>query len=139
MGFVNRVASVFPTLKTQLRIAHIPYTTIQFVNKNLKISAIYALMFTMLSFFVLKKANIPVFFLVLAYMIFFALMFQYSLAGVKAKIKKRELSEKKRYKRYYGVDYLDKKLYNYVIDTTKLNPNEVVGKIIKFVKTKKKN
>lgn len=90
MGFVNRVASVFPTLKTQLRIAHIPYTTIQFVNKNLKISAIYALMFTALSFFVLKKANLPLFFLVLAYMIFFVLMFQYSLAGVKAKIKKRE-------------------------------------------------
>lgn len=90
MGFVNRVASVFPTLKTQLRIAHIPYTTIQFVNKNLKISAIYALMFTALSFFVLKKAKLPLFFLVLAYLIFFVLMFQYSLAGVKAKIKKRE-------------------------------------------------
>src|SRR3989344_5980652 len=90
MGFVNRVASVFPTLKTQLRIAHIPYTTIQFVNKNLKTSAIYALVFTALFFFVLKKANLPLFFLVLAYMIFFVLMFQYSLIGVKAKIKKRE-------------------------------------------------
>ena len=90
MGFVNRVASVFPTLKTQLRIAHIPYTTIQFVNKNLKTSAIYALMFTALFFFVLKKANLPLFFLVLAYLIFFVLMFQYSLVVVKAKIKKRE-------------------------------------------------
>ena len=90
MGFVNRVASVFPTLKTQLRIAHIPYTTIQFVNKNLKISAIYALMFTVLFFFVLKKSKLPLFFLVLAYLVFFVLMFQYSLMGVKAKIKKRE-------------------------------------------------
>ena len=71
MGVVNRVASVFPTLKTQLRIAHIPYTTIQFVNKNLKVSAIYAFMFTILFFFVLKKANLPLFFLVLAYLIFF--------------------------------------------------------------------
>lgn len=51
-------------------------------------------------------------------------------------IRKREESEKKRYKRYYGVDYLDKKLYNHVIDTTNLTPNQVVDDIIKFVKSK---
>ncbi len=51
-------------------------------------------------------------------------------------VKKREESEKKRYKKYYGVDYLDKKLYNYIIDTTKLTRQQVVDKIIKFVKTK---
>lgn len=51
-------------------------------------------------------------------------------------IRKREESEKKRYKRYYGVDYLDKKLYNCVIDTTNLSPNQVVDNIIKFVKSK---
>ena len=90
MGFVNRVASAFPTLKMQLRIAHLPYTTIQFVNKNLKVSAIYAFMFTILFFFVLKKANTSLFFLPLSYLIFFVLLFQYSLLGVKAKIKKRE-------------------------------------------------
>jgi len=50
--------------------------------------------------------------------------------------KKRENSEKKRYKKYYGVDYLDKKLYNSIIDTTKLTPDEVVEKIIKLVKKK---
>ena len=49
-------------------------------------------------------------------------------------IKKREESEKKRYQKYYGVDYLNKKLYNYVIDTTKLNPNQVVERISGFVK-----
>ena len=54
-------------------------------------------------------------------------------------IKKREESEKKRYKKYYGVDYLDKKLYNHVIDTTKLTPDKVVEKIIKFVKSKQKS
>ena len=52
-------------------------------------------------------------------------------------IKKREESEKKRYNKYYDVNYLDKKLYNFVIDTTKLTPNQVVEKIIKFVKQKK--
>ncbi len=54
-------------------------------------------------------------------------------------IKKREESEKKRYKKYYGVDYTDKKLYNFVIDTTKLTPEEVVEKIMEFVKIKQKS
>ena len=53
-------------------------------------------------------------------------------------IRKREESEKKRYKKYYGIDYMDSKLYNFVIDTTKLNPNEVVRKIIGFVNQNKK-
>lgn len=51
-------------------------------------------------------------------------------------VRKREESEKKRYKKYYGVDYTDKKLYNFVIDTTKLQPNEVVDKIIVFTRNK---
>lgn len=54
-------------------------------------------------------------------------------------IKKRENSERKRYQMYYGVNYLDKKLYNYVIDTTEFTPNEVVGKIIKFMKSNQKS
>jgi len=52
------------------------------------------------------------------------------------KIHEREKSEKKRYRQYYGVDYLDKKLYNLFIDTTELNPNGVAEKIVKFVETK---
>src|SRR3989344_1039011 len=49
------------------------------------------------------------------------------------KIRKREESEKKRYRQYYGVDYSDKKLYNMVIDTTKMMPDKVVEKIVEFV------
>lgn len=62
-----------------------------------------------------------------------------SLKETIANIKKREDSEKKRYKKYYGADYTNKKLYNFVIDTTRLAPNEVVGKIMKFVKSKQKS
>ena len=50
-------------------------------------------------------------------------------------LKKREQSEKKRYQMYYGVDYSDKKLYNCIIDTTKLAPNKVVDKIVNFLET----
>lgn len=52
------------------------------------------------------------------------------------KIRKREESEKKRYRQYYGVDYSDKKLYNLIIDTTNLVPNQVVEKIVEFVKNR---
>ncbi|MBI3026687.1 (d)CMP kinase [Candidatus Woesearchaeota archaeon] len=54
-------------------------------------------------------------------------------------IKKREESEKKRYQKYYGINYLNKKLYNYIVDTTNLMPSEVVEKIIKFVQFKQKS
>lgn len=49
-------------------------------------------------------------------------------------LKKREVSEKKRYMKYYGVDYFDCSLYDYTIDTTSLSPEEVALKIIKIVK-----
>ena len=49
-----------------------------------------------------------------------------------SKIRKREYSEKKRYKQYYGVDYMDRRLYNFTVDTTKLNPIQVVESILEF-------
>ena len=57
-----------------------------------------------------------------------------SLKEVMDNVRGREESEKKRYKKYYGVDYTDKKLYNFVIDTTKMSPEKVVERIMKFVK-----
>lgn len=54
-------------------------------------------------------------------------------------INKREESERKRYKKYYGVDYSDRKLYNLVIDTTKLNPDEVAENILIFLKKHQKS
>jgi len=52
-------------------------------------------------------------------------------------IRKREESEKKRYKKYYDSDYTNKRLYNFVIDTSKLSVNEVVDRIIRFIRRKK--
>ena len=46
-------------------------------------------------------------------------------------LKKREMSEKKRYRRNYGVDYYNLSLYDYNVDTTSLSPEEVALKIIK--------
>ena len=57
-----------------------------------------------------------------------------SLKEIISNIKKRETSEAKRYKKYYAVNYLDKRLYNFVVDTTNLSPNQVVQQIIKRLK-----
>jgi len=59
------------------------------------------------------------------------------LLKTEEEIKERTHSERKRYKKYYGVDYLNKKKYDYVLDTTKLTTKEVTDKIIKFIKKKK--
>jgi len=53
------------------------------------------------------------------------------------KIKQRELSERKRYKKLYKVDYYDKSLYDLIIDTTDLSIGDVFEKILKVVKQKK--
>lgn len=90
IGFVNRVASFFPMLKNELRIAHLPYTPIEYVNKNLKLTFLYALLFTALLFFVLQKAKLSLLLMIPIFMILFILFFEYSLINVKAKIRKRE-------------------------------------------------
>jgi CMP/dCMP kinase len=50
-----------------------------------------------------------------------------------SKIIEREKSEARRYKKYYNVDYSDRKLYNLFIDTTKLSVKEAVDKIMSAV------
>lgn len=50
--------------------------------------------------------------------------------------KARVESDKKRYQKYYGIDYTDKKQYDLVIDTTHLSPEQVVDEIIKAVEKK---
>ena len=90
IGFVNRVASFFPALKSELRIAHLPYSPIEYVNKNIKANTLYAFLFTILFFFVLQKAKLSLFLLVPIFIVLFILLFEYSLLNIKAKIKKRE-------------------------------------------------
>jgi predicted cytidylate kinase len=55
------------------------------------------------------------------------------LEETKEEIKKREDSEVKRYKEYYGFDYYDKNNYTVLIDTTDLTPEQIVDKILKVV------
>ena len=90
INFANRIVSFFPALKSQLRIAHLPYTPTEYVNKNLKINVMYAFLFTILFFFVLQKAKLSLFLLFPIFIILLILLFEYSLVKVKAKIRRRE-------------------------------------------------
>jgi predicted cytidylate kinase len=50
------------------------------------------------------------------------------------KLKKRKVSDDKRYKKYYKLDIFDKKHYDLLMDTTEITPDEVADKIINFIK-----
>ena len=48
-------------------------------------------------------------------------------------IKKRVKQTDKRYKKYYGIDFLDRSHYDIIIDTTDLTINQVIEEITKLV------
>lgn len=52
----------------------------------------------------------------------------------KGEVKNRERSEKRRYLKFYGIDLDDKSIYDFVIDTTNLKPEEIVKKILERLK-----
>ncbi len=49
-------------------------------------------------------------------------------------MKSRKESEKKRFKEFYGLDYEDHANYDIVIDTTKLTIEQVITRIIEYVR-----
>jgi len=88
--FANRVAALFPSLKSELRKANMHYSAVAYVAKNLKVAGIYGLLFTVLFFFVLQKAGLPYILLLPIFVMLYFLLFYYSLIVVRSNIKKRE-------------------------------------------------
>ncbi len=56
-----------------------------------------------------------------------------NLENTKENIRRREESERKRYKKYYELDYHDKIHYDLIIDTTDMSAEKAVGRIIEFL------
>lgn len=90
IGFVNRISSFFPGLKSELRIAHLPHTPENYIKKSLKSAALHSFLLSFLFFFVLQKANLPLLLAVPVFIILSVLLFEYSLVKVKSKIRQRE-------------------------------------------------
>jgi cytidylate kinase len=61
-----------------------------------------------------------------------------TLKETKKEIKERLKSDKKRYRKYYNIDVNKKENYDLIITTTNLTINQVVNKILKFIKCKEK-
>lgn len=135
IGLVNRLASYFPMLKKELRMAHLPHTPAEYINRSLKANALYALLFTTLFFFVLKKAELPLFLLIPVFVLLLILLFEYSLLNIKAKIRKREREIQKEVLfigRYLLVKlYSGRPLLNALIETS--SSRGVASKYIKEV------
>ncbi|HTW97083.1 MAG TPA: (d)CMP kinase, partial [Candidatus Methylomirabilis sp.] len=59
-------------------------------------------------------------------------------ADVLASIKARRESDKKRYAKYFGIDVFDLKNYDFVLDTTNLNIDQVFAKVFAAVEKEQK-
>lgn len=90
ISFANRLSSLFPLIKEDLRVAHLPYTPVQFVSKNLKVTVLYSFLFTAMFFFVLQKAKLSLLLLIPIFIVLCVLIFEYGLITLKAKIRQRE-------------------------------------------------
>lgn len=58
------------------------------------------------------------------------------VADVEANLAQRVLQNQERYRKWYGVDFLDKSRYDLVIDTTALSPEQVVERIQTFISSR---
>ena len=54
------------------------------------------------------------------------------------KLQAREKSDIYRYKKYYQINPYDLRHYDFIVDTTRITPNQVVSKIIKFLHSETK-
>ncbi len=104
-------------------VAHLKQTPREFINKNLKLSMLYSFLITVLFFFVLDKAGLPLLLLLPAFIFFYISFFGFGFLKIKAQIKKRA-SEIDREVLFAG-RYLLVKLYsgrpllNALVDTSK--------------------
>jgi cytidylate kinase len=60
-----------------------------------------------------------------------------SIDEVVEKNRFREETDAQRYMKLYGVDHRDKKHYDFVVDTTKITPQQAADKIIEYINKKK--
>ncbi len=56
-----------------------------------------------------------------------------SVEEVEERVKKRIESDKRRYQKYYGLDYEKEDNYDLIIDTTEISAKEAADKIVSFI------
>jgi predicted cytidylate kinase len=61
----------------------------------------------------------------------------HNMDDVRAALAEREKSDSSRYKNYYNIDCFNKENYDLVIDTTNMKPEDIVDKILLYLREKK--
>lgn len=59
-----------------------------------------------------------------------------SVEYVMKKIQQRKATDDKRYMKYYGINIRDKANYDFVLDTTSLDPEQVADSVMEFINSK---
>jgi len=80
----------YPTLKKDLRTARLKETPTKFISQTLKQSFFFAVLMTLLSFFILAKAELPKFLLILIFIGWVYLFFKFNFLKIKGKIQARK-------------------------------------------------
>ncbi len=60
----------------------------------------------------------------------------HSIEDVLKSHRERRASDEKRYRKYYNIDCFDEKNFDFVIDTTNLNPDQIFTKVWNFLQDK---
>src|SRR3990167_5649148 len=71
LQLAQRISSFFPALKKEIKIAHLKTSPQQFIYDNIKFSLPFSLGLTVLFFFIVDKANLPIVLLHIAFLFLF--------------------------------------------------------------------
>ena len=119
----RRLLPLYPNLADQIKTAHLKITPVKYIYKTLKFSIPFSLGLTVLFFFVVDKAELPLILIPFAYIIILFLVFNFGLLKIRATIIKRQ-KEIDREVLFTGQFllvklYAGKPLINALTDTTK--------------------
>jgi len=90
MGFAHSLAAKMPDLRDKLRSAGIHKKPPEFVDESLKNGFMMALMFSILSIFIILKNNLPIALVIVVFIISFAIFFSLMLKRLDVAITRRE-------------------------------------------------
>ena len=138
---VQRVSSQYPGLKKQLRIAHLKASPQEFVYNSFKFALPFSFGLTILFFFIIDKAGLPLALLPIAFIILFFVVFNFQFIKLKARIVKRQKEIDREV--IFAGQYLLIKLYsgkpllNALVDTSKSYgvASKYIGEIVKDIDT----
>jgi len=120
---VQRISAFFPQLKKQLRIAHIKSTPQEFIYKDLKFTVPFSVVFTILFFFILDKADKSLLLLPIGFIVVFIMSFGFAFMKLRGVIlqRKKEIDREVLFAGQYLLIklYSGKPLLNAIIDTSK--------------------